>query len=42
MVLGDDGTWRIAHYNLAVTVPNERFREVRELLEAARTTAAPP
>jgi ketosteroid isomerase-like protein len=24
--------WRIAHYNLAITVPNERFAEVRELL----------
>jgi uncharacterized protein (TIGR02246 family) len=24
-----DGAWRIAHYDLAVTVPNERFEAVR-------------
>lgn len=29
-----DGTWRIAHYNLAITVPNERFDAVRTLLGA--------
>lgn len=27
-----DGAWRIAQYNLAITVPNERFGEVRALL----------
>ena len=32
LVRGADGTWRIAHYNLAITVPNDRFAEVRELL----------
>lgn len=26
------GTWKIAQYNLAITVPNERFGEVRRLL----------
>jgi ketosteroid isomerase-like protein len=29
---GDDGTWRVAQYNLTITVPNERFAEVRALL----------
>jgi ketosteroid isomerase-like protein len=29
----EDGRWRIAHYNLALTVPNERFDEVRRLLD---------
>ena len=32
---GADGRWRIAQYNLAITVPNERFREVRTLLQDA-------
>ena len=32
----EDGTWRIAHYNLTITVPNDRFDEVRGLL------ASPP
>jgi hypothetical protein len=32
LVLGDDG-WKIAQYNLTVTVPNERFAEVRALLD---------
>lgn len=27
-----DGRWRIAHYNLALTVPNDRFDEVRAVL----------
>ncbi|GAB5544953.1 MAG: nuclear transport factor 2 family protein [Sandaracinaceae bacterium] len=26
--------WRLAHYNLAITVPNDRFHSVRELLRA--------
>ncbi len=38
--LGDDGRWRIAQYNLAITVPNERFKEVKRLLEEAKP--APP
>jgi uncharacterized protein (TIGR02246 family) len=29
----DDGNWRIAHYNLTITVPNERFKEVKRLLD---------
>jgi SnoaL-like protein len=28
-----DGAWMIAQYNLAITVPNERFKEVKALLE---------
>jgi len=29
-----DGVWRIAQYNLTVTIPNERFAEVRKVLES--------
>jgi len=32
------GRWRIAHYNLALTIPNDRFDEVRDLL---RTPPSP-
>lgn len=28
------GVWRIAHYNLSITVPNERFKDVKALLES--------
>lgn len=39
---GADGTWRVAQYNLTITVPNERFTEVRALLAGpARDTEAP-
>lgn len=34
-----DSGWLIAHYNLTITVPNERFGEVKQLLDRA---AAPP
>lgn len=33
----DAGAWKIVQYNLAVTVPNERFKEVRALLKPAST-----
>jgi hypothetical protein len=34
-VLALDGTtWKIAQYNLSVPIPNERFAEVKKLLEA--------
>ncbi|MEM9075174.1 MAG: nuclear transport factor 2 family protein [Myxococcota bacterium] len=39
VVRNEHGTWRIAHYNLTLTVPNERMREVKELLAA---DPAPP
>lgn len=39
--LEPDGRWRIAHYNLALTVPNERFDEVRALLSAPAPAAEP-
>ena len=35
VLVRSQGRWRIAQYNLAITVPNERFREVKRLLEAA-------
>lgn len=37
MVRGDDGRWRIAHYVLSFTIPNDRVGELRELL-----TSEPP
>lgn len=32
LVRREDGAWRISHYDLTITVPNERFDEVRDLL----------
>jgi hypothetical protein len=26
------GRWQIVHYNLAITVPNERFKAVQEVI----------
>jgi len=37
-----DDRWRIAQYNLAITVPNERFREVRALMQAAIPASMTP
>jgi len=34
------GGWKIAQYNLAITVPNERFDEVKRLLESAAPAEA--
>jgi hypothetical protein len=34
-----DGRWLVAQYNLALTIPNERFDEVRALLDAPRKPA---
>jgi len=41
VVRGDDGRFRIAHYNLSITVPNERFDEVKAVLESPAKTAPP-
>jgi hypothetical protein len=30
------GAWKIAQYNLSVPIPNERFKEVKALIEGAR------
>jgi hypothetical protein len=30
---GEDGRYRIVHYSLTITIPNERFAEVKALLE---------
>ena len=38
----DARAWRIAHYTLTITVPNERFKEVKALLEASPAAGAPP
>jgi uncharacterized protein (TIGR02246 family) len=32
VVCGSDGVWRIEQYNLALTIPNERFEDVRRAL----------
>ena len=40
MVRAADATWKIAQYNLAITVPNQRFVEVKDLL-ASPPGAAP-
>ena len=33
VLLLEAGTWKIVQYNLAVTIPNERFGAVKKLLE---------
>jgi ketosteroid isomerase-like protein len=36
VLLNDSGgRWKIAQYNLAITIPNERFGEVKKVLETA-------
>ncbi|MBW2457041.1 MAG: nuclear transport factor 2 family protein [Deltaproteobacteria bacterium] len=44
VVVQRDGQWLIAHYNLAITVPNERFDAVKALLESppSAPASAPP
>ena len=37
-----EGGWKIAQYNLAVVVPNDRFAELRALLEHPAAPPAPP
>ncbi|HHH29895.1 MAG TPA: DUF4440 domain-containing protein [Polyangiaceae bacterium] len=34
------GRWRIAQYNLTITVPNDRFQAVRDLLRAPAPAAS--
>jgi hypothetical protein len=34
VVLYKQGHWKIAQYNLTITVPNDRFKEVKTLLES--------
>ena len=34
LVREDKGTWKIAQYNLSVPIPNERFKDVKALIEA--------
>jgi SnoaL-like domain len=33
VLISEGGAWKIAQYNLAITVPNEKMASVRELLE---------
>lgn len=37
----DGGEWKIVQYNLALTVPNERFDEVKKLLESPAPATQP-
>lgn len=39
VLVRQDGVFRIAQYNLAITVPNERFAAVRKLLEGPAPTS---
>ena len=34
--------WRIAHYNLTITIPNERMKEIKTLLEQPNPAPSPP
>ena len=34
--------WRIAHYNLTITIPNERMKEIKTLLRQPNPARAPP
>jgi ketosteroid isomerase-like protein len=34
LVKGARGAWKIAQYNLSVPIPNERFKEVKALIES--------
>lgn len=36
-----NGRWQISQYNLAITIPNDRFTEVKELLENPRLVRGP-
>jgi hypothetical protein len=35
VLVREGGEWKIAQYNLAITIPNERFADVRKLLDTA-------
>ncbi len=44
VVIRRENRWLIVHYNLAITVPNERFKAVKQLLEQppSADAAGPP
>ena len=43
LVRGTTGEpWRIAQYNLSLTIPNDRMKEVKSLLSGAAPAPAPP
>jgi hypothetical protein len=41
LVRDERGTWKIAQYNLSVPIPNERFKEVKAMIEAPAKPAPP-
>jgi hypothetical protein len=34
VLVREDGAWKIEQYNLTITIPNERFADVKKVLEA--------
>ncbi|MBX3188730.1 MAG: nuclear transport factor 2 family protein [Labilithrix sp.] len=42
LVRDDHGRWKIAQYNLSIPIPNERFAEVRALIDGAPPTPKAP
>jgi ketosteroid isomerase-like protein len=36
VVRGGGGRWKVAQYNLSVPIPNERFKDVKALIEGGR------
>ena len=42
LVRDERGDWKIAQYNLSVPIPNERFKEVKALIESMPAAAAGP
>ena len=42
VLLKQGGVWKLAHYNLTITVPNDHFKSVKQLLDAARAADANP
>ncbi len=42
LVRDEHGIWKIAQYNLSVPIPNERFKEVKALIESPADAGAAP
>jgi uncharacterized protein (TIGR02246 family) len=41
VLVWDGSTWKIAQYNLSVPIPNEAFKEVKKIIEAALKAKKP-
>src|SRR5687767_6505888 len=42
LVKDDKGAWKIAQYNLSVPIPNERFKDVKQIISAPAAAAPAP